>query len=293
LKNTIKIRELSMIKFNKELEEICSEKFEPDCKIGIIAAVAPDGYPHMSLISSIMTKGTDKIMWGQFSRGLSKTYLKDNPKTGFLVVSADQIWWTGKALHTGSTVKGEDFERFNNKPMFRYNSYFGIGAVHYEDVIDVSVGEKLPILNIMTGWLSSQYARLFVKKAGEKKMPDLGVKLAASPTCLKFISYVDADGYPRIIPALQGVSVAANKMIFPLSAYPELIKEIPNDAKAAVFLGSLKLTNLLLQGKWEGVQAYGGIKCAVFDVEKVYNSMIPINRYIYPETPIKSVFGAE
>ncbi|MDR3294002.1 MAG: hypothetical protein LBT20_07885 [Clostridiales bacterium] len=283
-----------MTVFQKELEEICFKKFEPDSKIGIFASVAPDGYPHLALISSILAKDKQNLMWGQFSRGLSKTYLKDNPKNGFLVVSADQYWWTGKALHTGETAKGEDFEHFNDKPMFRYNSYFGIGAVHYEKIIDVSAGQKLPIPQIAVGALKAKYAAAFSSKnPSDNKLPSFGKKLAARLTCLKFISYIDKDGYPRILPALQCAPVDGGKLVFSLSAYPELINDIPKGAKTAVFLASLDLTNLLLQGIWEGVSTVGGVKVGVFTVDKVYNSMIPIGRYIYPETKLKGVFTAE
>jgi hypothetical protein len=270
-----------MIKFEKTAEEICFKKFEPDSKIGIIASVSPEGYPHMALISSIMLRDKASIMWGQFSQGLSKKYLKDNPKTGFAVVSVDQFFWTGKALHTGEAIKGEDFERFNNKPMFRYNSYFGIGVVHYEDLIDISVGEKLPIAKILYGNILSNYAKLFAGKSDEKQLiPKFGVKLAKNLMTLKFISYVDKDGYPRIIPALQGVPAAGNRLIFSLAAYPELLNEIQVGAKAAVFLGSLDLTSILLQGTFEGIKSFGGAKCAVFKTEKVYNSMVPVGGYI-------------
>jgi hypothetical protein len=110
------MREVIMVRFSGEFEEICVKKFEPDSKIGLFASVSPEGYPHPALITSLSVKNKGTLMWGQFSRGLSKTYLADNPKTGFLVVSPDQYWWTGKALHSGSAVKGEDYEYFNNKP---------------------------------------------------------------------------------------------------------------------------------------------------------------------------------
>ena len=258
-----------------------------------MVSVSPEGYPHPALISSIVAKDKKTIMWGQFSQGLSKEYIKNDKKTGFLVLSADMYWWTGKAVHTGSTVKGEDFEYYNNKPMFRYNSYFGIGAVHYENVVDASVGQKLPIPKILTGLLKSKCASLFAgKKDGESILPDLGVELAKGLTNPKFISYVDKDGFPRIFPALQGAPVGRDKIIFSLSLYPELLKEIPKGVKAAVYLcNSESLTSLLLQGEWTGIKSYGAVKGAVFKIEKVYNSMVPIGRYIYPHTELKSVFG--
>ena len=71
-----------MVVFRKEFEDDCRKAFESDSKIGLLCSIAPDGYPHIALISSIGVKDKNTLFWGQFSRGLSKEYLKDNPKTG-------------------------------------------------------------------------------------------------------------------------------------------------------------------------------------------------------------------
>jgi hypothetical protein len=282
-----------MVQFNKTLEDACFSKWATDSKIGVLASVSQEGYPHMALITSLMAKTPATLMWGQFSRGLSKKYLDSNPKTGFAVVTPDMLMWTGKALHKEEVLKGDDYEWYNNKPLFRYNAYFGVGAVHYEDVIDASRGEKLSIPQIVCGVLAANYMKCFTSKyAGEPKIPEFGMKLASKLDTLKFVSYVDTDGYPRIIPALQGITLDSGRMLFSLSAYPELLSKIPAGAKAAVYLCTMGLTSILLQGTWTGIKSYGGVKGAVFEVEKVYNSMLPVGQYIYPSEPIKVVFGA-
>ncbi|MFP3089547.1 pyridoxamine 5'-phosphate oxidase family protein [Treponema sp. TIM-1] len=290
-----------MVRFSGEFEEICAKKFEPDSKIGILSSVSPDGYPHLSLITSIGVKTKKTLMWGQFSRGLSKTYLADNPKTGFLVVSPDQYWWTGKALHAGSVVKGEDFEYFNNKPLFRYNSYCGFGAVHYGEIKEVSAGEKLPLPRILLGSVTSALLKkgaakycLQAASGGDrpaKKIPPYGLKLCSNLACLKFIAWVDTDGFPRIIPALQGLPLDADNLVFSASPYGELLKTIPPQAKAAVFLANLALESLLLQGRWLPLNRHGRFRGGIFAADKVYNSMLPLNRYIYPPEELPRVYG--
>jgi hypothetical protein len=287
-----------MVQFVKEFEDVCFKKFENDSKIGILSSVSPEGYPHMAFISSLGVKTKTSLMWGQFSLGLSKTYLKENKKTGFLVISADQYWWTGKALHTGTVVKGEDFDYFNNKPLFRYNSYCGFGAVHYGGIVDVSLGQKLPILKVALGSCASALMKGKARKraagsAGSgasgnavQKMPGYGVKLCSNMTTLKFIAYIDSDGFPRIIPALQGTPVDPNRLVFSSLPYGEMLRQIPPGAKAAVFLTNLDLESILLQGRWNPLKKGG-----VFEIDKVYNSMLPLNRYVYPPTELPNVYG--
>jgi len=292
-----------MISFREEFEEGCRKAFESDSKIGLLCSIAPDGYPHMALISSIGVKDSKNLMWGQFSRGLSKEYIRDNPKTGFLVVSPDQRWWTGKALHSGSVVKGDDFDYFNNKPLFRYNSYTGFGAVHYGEVVDVSAGEKLPLLKIALGFFSSGFLRKRALQkqaspdrtgggAGEKdKMPPYGTKLVSSLTCLKFAAFVDNDGFPRIYPVMQGRPADADTLVFSSTPYGEALRSIKSGAKAAVFLANLDLETLLLQGRWYNTEKGGRLRSAVFEIDKVYNSMLPIGGYVYPPKTLPNVYG--
>ena len=281
-----------MLVFRKEFEDDCQKAFESDSKIGLLCSIAPDGYPHIALISSISVKNSKTLMWGQFSQGLSKEYLRDNPKTGFLVVSPDQRWWTGKALHSGGAVKGEDFEYFNNKPLFRYNSYCGFGMVHYGELVDVSAGEKLPLLRIALGFFASGTLRKrAASRGGIEKMPPYGVNLASGLTCLKFAAYVDADGFPRIFPVMQGRPADANTLVFSRSPYTELLRGIPEGTKTAVFLANLSLETLLLQGRWFNTEKGGHLKSSKFEIDKVYNSMLPIGGYIYPPKTLPNVYG--
>ena len=283
-----------MTVFKKEFDKNCKTVFESDSKIGLLATIAPDGYPHISLISSISVKDTASMMWGQFCQGLSKEYINSNPKTGFMIVMPDQRWWTGKALYTGNVNKGEDFDYFNNKPLFRYNSYCGFGMIHYEDLIDISETSKLPLLDIGLGFLRSG---ALIKQAishnasAPAKMPYYGMKLASGLTCLKFAAFIDSDGFPRLFPVMQGRPANANTMVFSSSPYTEFLKQIPNDAKTAVFLANMDLESLLLQGRWFNTVKNSKLKHSLFEIDKVYNSMLPIGGYIYPPPEMPNVYG--
>ena len=53
-------------------------------------------------------------------------------------MSREKELWRGKARWTGEASSGDDYEMYNRKPMFRYNSYFGIHTVHYLDLVEFS-----------------------------------------------------------------------------------------------------------------------------------------------------------
>ncbi len=69
--------------------------FDNPYKVAVIATVDEDGDIHMFNASTLMNKGEDEMMFGEFIRGKSKKLIYQNPKTGFLIMSVDQHFWTG------------------------------------------------------------------------------------------------------------------------------------------------------------------------------------------------------
>jgi len=119
--------------------------FEPEAKVGLLATVNPEGLPHITLITALQASAPDQLIWGQFSEGMSKGHVLENPRTAFLIMTLDKHLWRGKALWTHKKQEGDEFEMFNNKPMFRYNSYFGIHTVHYMDLKETGGRENFPL----------------------------------------------------------------------------------------------------------------------------------------------------
>lgn len=266
------------------------KEFAVTGKIGLISCISPQGEPHISLISSIQAKDENTIMWGQFTHGLSKEYILKNPASGFLILNMAKKWWAGKTDYTGSTDHGEDFDMYNNQPLFRYNTYFGIGKVHYMDVKEYSNGQGLEMGKIIKGALLGSIIKPFVKGCPDKvkKIKGLSKTLVKDMTSLKFLSYVD-DGYPVLFPVIQAVMKDEGRIIIPLTTQEEKLKKIPKGAKVAMFYANLELSSVLLQGEFAGIEKKLGLEYAIFDIQKVYNSMVPIVGYIYPMEPYKIV----
>ena len=268
------------------------EKLAVTGKIGLISTISPQGDVHITLISSIQAKSENQLIWGKFSHGLSKMYLNDNPKCGFIALNPQKEWWSGKALFTHIKDTGEDFEMYNNKPLFRYNSYFGIGQVYYMDLIDYYGKQTLAMSDIVLGALAGRAVKGFVKGCndGKKKISGLSLKLAKDIAAPKFLSYIDEDGYPIIFPVVQAVAKDEGRILIPLTACKDYISKIKPMSKAAMFYANLELSSVLFQGTYLGVEKRLGIAYGIFEIEKVYNSMVPIVGYIYPKEDYKLVF---
>lgn len=264
--------------------------FAPSEKIGLVATVNAAGQPHMSLLTSIMTAGPDKVVVGEFCRGESKANMERNKNVAFAVLTLDRKLWRGKAKWTHLMKEGPEYEIYNNQPMFRYNTYFGINTVHYLDLIEVSEKGSLPMGAIVKSALLTKLAKK--KAAGgskERVLNYFSEALFNRMDSLSFISYVAEDGFPVIVPAVQCQAAGPGSLAFHPGAFGGELRKIAKGATVAVWCASMQMENVLTRGTFRGFRRYGGVTLGAVDIDWVYNSMPSNHGQIYPELPLKPV----
>jgi hypothetical protein len=262
--------------------------FEPAMKIGLLATVNPQGLPHLTMISTLKAAGPDQVVWGQFTEGLSKEHVRSNPKTGFLIMSLAREVWRGKAAWTGSQTHGPDYDFYNSTPMFRYNAYFGVHTVHYMDLLAHTGRQPLPMNGIILAALKTMLARrLAPGKARAQALNAWTMAFLRKLDNLKFLAYIDGDGYPLIIPVIQAQAAGRDEVIFSAAAFGDELSEIPAGASVALLGLSLSMEDVLLRGVYGGLQRRAGILCGSLRVDWVYNCMPPAPAQIYPPLPLQ------
>ena len=173
-------------------------------KVGILGTVNPQGLPHLTLITTLMASSPQVVVWGQFMEGSSKKHVLTNPKTGFMVMGLDKNFWRGFADYSHSETSGKDYAYYNNTPLFRYNAYFGVHRVHYMDLIAHTGKHPLPMQRIIPAAVMTMVAKTLSAKP--QKTPVLNPWTQAffnKIDNLKFLGYVNAEGYPVIIPLIR------------------------------------------------------------------------------------------
>jgi hypothetical protein len=259
-------------------------------KIGLLATVTPEGLPHITLLSSLMACSPIELSFGQFTEGLSKKYLLNNPKTGFLIMDLDKNLWRGKANYTHSVKSGLEYEYYNNVPMFRYNAYFGVHTVYYLDLLAHTGKAPLPMSRIIFAALQTMLARTIGRKPGGGPVLNHWTRTFVDKIDnLKFLSYIGSDGYPVIIPAIQTQSLNASHVLFSTSVYSNELAAVPAEIPMAVFSMALTMEDVLLRGIYHGIRAIGGVKTGQVEVDWVYNPMPPVPGQIYPPLPVQPV----
>jgi len=264
--------------------------FEPAMKIGLLATVSANGLPHLTLISTLKAGSADTVTWGQFTEGMSKQHVLQNPKTSFMIMTLDKQVWRGKALYDHSTKGGTDFDWYNNVPMFRYNAYFGIHTVHYMNLIGHTGKRPLPMNSIILAAVKTLIARtLSPDRVPQEVMNAWTRGLFNKLDNLKFLSWVDQDGYPWIVPVIQAQASGSQNILFSTSVFGDELAMIPMGAPIALFGMALTMEDVLVRGEFMGISRHAGLKCADVKVNWVYNPMPPVPGQIYPQVELAAV----
>lgn len=268
-------------------EEI--QAFEPIMKIGLLATITPEGYPHLTLLSSLKANSDKSLTWGQFTEGISFSNVRGNPKIGWLIMTLDKDLWRGKGTFTHTQQSGKDFDWYNNVPMFRYNAYFGIHTVYFMDLVEQTGKQPLPMTLVIIGAIKTMIAKFFFRKQQKPVLNTWTQSLFNKLDNLKFLAYVADDGYPVIIPVIQAQAAGSQHLIFSTGAFSSELRKIPKDVSMALFGMSLDMTDVLTRGTYKGLKWIGPHRCGVLEVDWVYSPMPPVPQQIYPPVPLEPV----
>ena len=264
-------------------------KLEPTEKVALVATVNPEGLPHVSLLTSLQPIAPDRMALGEFSRGLSKEFMRREGRVGFLIMTLDRALWRGAARWTHLMKEGPEYRMMNEKPMFRYNAYFGVNTVHYFDLVRVTEREGLPLGSIALAMAKTALARGGMRRKIAPILKPFALSLIDRAGSLKFLAHVAEDGYPVIIPLLQCRASDSGRLAFAMEPYGDELAAIPKGSTVAVFAMTMKMEDLLVRGVYNGPRRSRGVMLGTVDITWAYNSMPPVHGQIYPETEVAPV----
>lgn len=267
----------------KELSNTQMEQFESSYKIGLIATICEDGDPHISLISSLQANSPKQLIFGQYIEGLSKKNPQNNNKMGFLVMSFDKKYWLGKGKWTHKAIEGPEYEMYNKKPLYRYNSYFGVHTVHYMDLVELSEESNVDIKKIAIEAVKVKLLKRKIKgHLTNQVLKPWAEELLSNLTTLTFIAYVDSEGYPIIKPIISAQAVNMGSFTFLVDSE---LAELQEQQRVAIFGMNLETENVLVKGPFSKLGKKGGY----INIDKVYNSMPPKQGYIFPKNKVEAI----
>ncbi len=259
--------------------------FEPAEKVGLVVTINGAGEPHISLITTISALGSHELTLGEFSRGLSKAYMQERHQVGFLVMSLDRRLWRGRAVWKRCAKEGPEYVKYNKQPMFRYNAYFGINTVHYLELQGVEGPSALPMPGIALSSLATAALCGRARVAGGAEvLPPFASSIIDALASLNFLAYVDAGGFPWIVPVIQARSSGPSRIVFTPGPWGRELGPIPDGARVALFSMNLGMESFLARGSYRrGL----GPSLSGIELDWLYNSAPPCHGQVYPRPDLK------
>jgi hypothetical protein len=162
--------------------------------------------------------------------------------------------------------------------------------VHYMDLITHTGKHPLPMNRIIPAAVATMVAKTLTPRREQKAVLNQWTQAFFNKIDnLKFLGYVNADGYPVIIPLIQAQALDREHMVFSFGAFGDELAEIPAYTPVALFGMALTMEDVLVRGTYQGMKRLSGFRCGVMQLDWAYNPMPPIPRQIYPEVPIEVV----
>ena len=127
-------------------EELAS--IEKSGKLGIVGTIDNIGDPHLTLLTTLMPCSESEMVIGQYSKGSSMVNMRERIKCGFSIFGADLSYWCGTMDFKYSKTDGPEHTKYNNMPMWRFNTYFGIYEVYYFDLVNITEKAVLDVASI-------------------------------------------------------------------------------------------------------------------------------------------------
>ncbi|MDR0434745.1 MAG: hypothetical protein LBH21_06745 [Gracilibacteraceae bacterium] len=267
----------------RSLREINTKFMADEKKLDFYGTLGPDGWPHITVLNSLLQLDETTLVWGQFCQGLSKRNHQLNHKIGFLLLSPDKRILTGRADWLESRTAGAEFDMYNSIPRYRYNSYFGYSPVHYLKLARIGESQALDTAAYARARAMSEKLKSSVYEGASPDAVSVYTRsYFADPAAFLVLAYMDGDGYPHLLPLGQAVLTGASRVVFTPEPERETLTRLGERTKVAIYAITLqKMFSVLVKGElvWKRV---GPDKLGVVEIEQVYNPMMPKPGYIYP-----------
>ncbi len=228
--------------------------FDNPYKVAIIATVDEDGDIHMFNASTLMNKGDDEMMFGEFVRGKSKKLIYRNPKTGFFIMSVDQHFWTGSMDFTHSVTEGEDYVYMNQYQLFRFNTLNLPGVI----------ANALKVM-AMKPFFAGDKNKKMLRPWAEKFMSGL--------ITLEFLGFMGEDGYPHIVPIIQAQAASSSRIFLTKAPYSKMMKDLKDGQRVGIYGFSLDMEATHVNGVFHE----GPLGTCYVDIDKLYATAPPIS----------------
>jgi hypothetical protein len=232
-----------------------------------LATRSSDGIPNVVPVVSILPADDqpDTLFFGNFLLRKSIVNLEQNTHVGILVITADLKGWilTGEFIEWQRT--GRYVERQMSGSLLRYNAYTGVRNAGIIRVKAVLGSFHISKLQVASDFLTTRIKGLQKQThtADSRPVP-LSVRTEFERmAAVKVMAWIDADGYPRVIPILSLQPTGETCLVGKVNPYG--LQMPVGGSRVAANILTFAAVSYQAKGIWEIAGTYGKIR-----VEEVY-----------------------
>lgn len=107
---------------------------------------------------------------------------------------------------------------------------------------------------------------------------------------MKFLCYIDEDGYPAIVPMVPGVAADSRRLLWVPTVFRRALLDLREGTPVAVYAATMEMESVLVRGTFAGYRRRLGWRVGALDIDYVYNTMPPKFGQVYPPVPLRSAF---
>ena len=244
-----------------------------------VATVGEDGYPNLVPILSLTAWDKDTLCFVRFMVWKTRKNLEERKK---VAVGTMGLFRTVEVLgeFVGFEKSGEKLEFFNTQPIYRYNAYFGAGQV---GVIQVKEEAGSYPSRLWRGIQARLFAPSFNHHSSAVKpvMPKPVFEKFSRILAVKFLSWIDEQGFPRTMPAMGAFPLSPDKIA--VLGNLDFFRSHSSGKKLSLAVLFTEPGAYQVKGKFVGIESRGISDYAVVELEQSFSASPPLpGKRIYP-----------
>ncbi len=246
--------------------------------IKFVATMGEDGYPNLAPILSTTAWDKETLCFVRFMAWKTKRNLEERKK---VAVATMGFWRSLEVLgeFEGFERSGEKLEFFNNQPIYRYNAYFGAGEV---GVIRIKEEKASYPSQLWRAFQAKMLASGNHFEAEKEVMPKPVLEKFMRVLAVKFLSWIDKSGHPRVMPAMGAFPLSPDKIA--VCGNEELFSSLNLGAPLSLAVLFTEPGAYQVKGKFAGFESRLASKVAVIELDQSYSSSPPLpGERIYPK----------
>jgi len=241
-----------------------------------LATAGPDGRPNIVVCTSLDAADENTLFFGHFLLYKTRENLDRDSRVAVAVMTEDLKVWTMKGRFRKWHTSGPLMDRMNEKEFFRYNAYIRISKVGVIDVEGLEDQVMLSTAGVAVDLLPARGAAFLSYGKGETKIPGRVAEKFARTQALKALSFIGADGFPRILPVFSMWPDRGDHMYFGTSTLGKSSSLLEPGLDVAVNVLTMEPVSYQIKGRLEGSVpcTFGHVRR--IKVEQVYSACPPL-----------------